>query len=228
MRGKLYGIGAGPGDPDLLTVKAIKTIQKCNTIAVPKTGDNGKVALKIIEGYLDGKDILECQFSMDKDISVRKESRRLAAKEIIKSLDDGKDVGFITLGDPATYSTYMYVHEIIVNEGFDAQIIPGITSYSAAAAALGIALCESDEILTVIPMSHGEDIDKLLNLPGNKVIMKSGSNLPRVLKKLKEQGYDESVKIVARATMDGQRSYTSISEYEKSPETSYFTLAIVK
>jgi precorrin-2/cobalt-factor-2 C20-methyltransferase len=72
---------------------------------------------------------------------VAKETRQIAAADIIKYLDDGKDVGFVTLGDPTTYSTYMYVHEIIVSKGFDAEIIPGITSYSAAAAALGTALC---------------------------------------------------------------------------------------
>jgi precorrin-2/cobalt-factor-2 C20-methyltransferase len=228
MKGTLYGIGTGPGDPELLTLKAINTIQKCDVIAVPKTGSGERTAFAIIEKYLDGKPLLECRFSMDKDAAKRKEARHIAAADIITILNDGKDVGFVTLGDPTTYSTYMYVHEIIINEGFEAEIIPGITSYTAAAAALGIALCEGDEILTIIPASNSASIDELLNYPGNKVIMKSGDNLSRVLKRLKERGYGDKTKIAYRATMDGQQLYTNIEDYEKSPEAGYFTTAIVK
>ena len=231
MKGKLYGIGTGPGDPELLTIKAVKTIQKCSVIAVPKTENGERTAFSIIEKYLNGKELLECHFSMDKDIAKRREGRQIAARDIIQFLDKGKDVGFVSLGDPTTYSTYMYMHEIIVSKGFAAEIIPGITSYTAAAAALGIALCEGDETLTLIPARHGGNIDELLDYPGNKVVMKSGENLLRVLSKLKERGYGERTKIACRVTMDGQRLYTSIEayekSYEKSPEAGYFTLAIV-
>ena len=228
MKGRLYGIGAGPGDPELLTVKAIKTIQKCSVIAVPKTNNDESTAFSIAEKYLDEKEILECHFEMDKDIVKRKESRQKAAEDIIQFLDRGKDVAFITLGDPTTYSTYMYVHEIITSKGFATEIIPGITSYAAAAAALGIRLCEGHETLTILPMGHNDTIDELLNYPGNKVIMKSGENLLHVLNRLKERGYGEKTNIVYRATMEGQRLYTSIKEYEQSPASGYFTLAIVK
>ena len=226
MKGMLYGIGTGPGDPELLTLKAVNTIQKCSVIAVPTTGNDEKTAFAIIEKYLYGKELLECRFSMERDMAKRKENRQIAAAGIIKHLDDGKDVGFVTLGDPTTYSTYMYVHEIIVSKGFDAQIIPGITSYTAAAAALGTALCTGEESLTIIGRSN--NIDELLNVPGNKVIMKSGENLMLVLNKLKEYGYGDRTKIVCRVTMDDQRLYGSIEEYEKSPEIGYFTTAIVK
>ena len=232
MKGKLYGIGAGPGDPELLTIKAVKTIQKCSVIAAPKTDHGERTAFSIVEKYLDGKELLECRFAMDKDMAKRKESRQKAAEDIIQFLDKGKDLAFVTLGNPTTYSTYMYVHEIIVNKGFDAEIIPGITSYTAASAALGIALCEGDETLTIIPARHSNNIDELLDYPGNKVIMKSGENLLYVLKKLKERGYGEKTKIACRVTMDGQRLYNSIEEYEKSykksPAAGYFTLAIIK
>ena len=226
MKGKLYGIGTGPGDPELMTLKAVNTIKKCGIIAVPKTGNGERTAFAIIEKHLNGKELLECRFSMERDIAKRKETRQIAAADIIKYLDDGKDVGFVTLGDPTTYSTYMYVHEIIVSKGYDAEIIPGITSYSAAAAALGIALCSGEETLTIIGRS--KNIDELLDVPGNKVIMKSGENLTLVLNKLKERGYGDRTKIVCRVTSDGQRLYDSIKEYEKSPETGYFTTAIVK
>jgi len=228
IKGKLYGIGAGPGDPELLTIKAVKAIQKCNVIAVPKTGDSEGIAFSIIEKYLDKKELLECRFAMDKEIDKRKESRLIVANHIIQFLDDGKDVGFVTLGDPTTYSTYMYIHELIVSHGFGTEIIPGITSYTAAAAALGIALCESEEALMLIPGGHSENIDDLLRCRGNKVIMKSGESLVCILEKLKELGYSDKTKLAHRVTMNGQRLYASIEEYEKSPEAGYFTLALVK
>jgi precorrin-2/cobalt-factor-2 C20-methyltransferase len=238
MKGKLYGIGTGPGDPELLTIKAVNTIQKCDVIAVPITGDGERAAFSIIEKYLAGKELLECRFSMEKDIEKRREARQRAAAGIMSFLDNGKDVGFITLGDPVTYSTYMYVHEIIVGQGIDAEIIPGITSCAAAAAAFGIALCEGSETLTIIPASRNNDIDELLDRSGNKVIMKSGGSLVQVLEKLKERSCGERTRIACRCTMDGQRLFNSIDDYEASyeksyekstePKSDYFTIAIVK
>ena len=228
MKGKLYGIGTGPGDPDLLTIKAINTIQKCGVIAVPQTGSGERIAFSIIEKYLDGKTLLECRFSMEKDMVKRKEARQIAAAGIIQALDSGKDVGFITLGDPTTYSTYMYIHEIIVSKGYDAEIIPGVTSYAAAAAALGVALCEGDETLTVIPAGRNENIDELLDRPGSKVIMKSGGSLSSVLEKLKKRGYGDNTQLVYYASMKEQRLYANIAEYEKSPETGYLMTTIVR
>ena len=226
MKGKLYGIGTGPGDPELLTIKAINTIRKCHMIAVPETGNGEKTAYTIAVKYIEGKELLNCRFSMEHDMAKRKESRQNAAAAIIKNLDKGKDVGFITLGDPTTYSTYMYVHEIVASEGYETEIIPGITSYAAAAAALGIPLCEGNETLT-LAAGHSKDIDEILARPGNKAIMKSGAGLDSVLKKLKENGHGQHTKIIVRATMEGQRIYNSIEEYEKSPEPGYFTVAIV-
>ena len=228
MRGKLYGIGVGPGDPELLTIKAANTIQKCGVIAAPKAANRAGTALAIIEAYLDGKELLECRFSMDRDLEKRRADRQTAADEIIRVLECGQDVGFVTLGDPGTYSTYMYVHELVVGRGFDAEIVPGITSYAAAAAALGIPLCVGEEVLTIIPPGCGGDIDRLLAYPGNKVIMKSGEGLGRVLKTLKKCGYGEQTKIVCRVSMEDERLYESIAAYEKSPVPGYFTLAIVK
>ena len=241
MKGKLFGIGAGPGDPELLTIKAVNTIKKCDVIAVPVTGSGAasseRTAYSIAENYLAGKELLECRFTMETDITKRKEARQQAAAGIMRFLDEEKDVGFITLGDPTTYSTYMYVHELIISKGFDAEIIPGISSYAAAAAAFGIALCEGSEILTIIPASHHANIGELLDLPGNKVIMKSGGNLAQVLEKLKERSYGERVKIAYRCTMEGQKLYYSIDEFvayqAQSPcaeehRNGYFTIAIVR
>ena len=227
MKGKLYGIGTGPGDPELLTIKAVKTIHKCGVIAVPETGNGERTAFSIIKEYAAGKELLECRFAMEHDMAKRREARQSAADGVARILNGGVDVGFITLGDPTTYSTYMYVHEIIVSRGFEAEIIPGVTSYAAAAAALGVALCKGGETLTLIA-GHDKELDGLLRQPGNKVIMKSGAGFTRVLGKLKEHGYAERTSLVCRAAMDGQRLYRSIEDYENLPEADYFTIAIVK
>ena len=228
MNGKLYGIGVGPGDPELLTVKAIKTIEKCRVIAVPEPTEGDRTAFSIVEKYLVGKELFECRFEMTHDMEKRKKARQIVAETIVKYLEKGKDVGFITLGDPTTYSTYMYIHSLVKEGGYEREIVPGITSFAAAAAAHGISLCEGGETLTLIPASHAADLDELLARPGNKVIMKSGRKLETVLSKLKELGYGSSTKIAYRAAMADQRLFGSIEDFEKSPESGYFTLAIVK
>ncbi len=228
MKGKLFGIGAGPGDPELLTLKAVNVMQRCDVIATPKAGNAESTVFSIVEKYVAGKELFECAFAMEKDMKKRKEARQLAASHIIKLLDQGKYVGFVTLGDPTTYSTYMYVHEIIVSMGYDTEIVPGITSYTAAAAAFGTALCEDEEILTIIPARHSENIDALLDYPGNKVFMKSGENLALVLEKLKKHGSRKRTKIAYHVTMDDERLYNSLEDYEKSQEAGYLTVAIVK
>jgi precorrin-2/cobalt-factor-2 C20-methyltransferase len=225
--GKLFGIGVGPGDPELLTLKAVHTIQKCRVIAVPVSGGE-KAAFSIVRQYLDGKELLDCHFAMEKDMAKREEARCIAAERIIHFLNEGKNVGFVALGDPTTYSTYMYVHRIIVERGLGAEIVPGITSYTAAAAALGVALCENDEALTIFPTKHCGNIDELLSYPGNKVIMKSGEQLGRILAEIKEHGYGNHTKIAYRVAMEGQQLYQSIEDYEKAPETGYFTIVIMK
>ena len=253
QKGILYGIGTGPGDPDLLTLKAVQTVQHCPVIAVPRSdskpgsksdgqpgshsgggqpgshsGGGEGTAYQIVEPYLAGKELVECHFVMERDMQKRRAARQLAATQIIQYLDRGQDVGFITLGDPTTYSTYMYVHQLVADAGYEAKIIPGITSFAAAAAELGIALCEDSEPLTVIPASHNASIDELLDASGNKVIMKSASSLSDVLSRLRARGLNEQTKIVYQATMPGQRLYNSLDEYEQAPESGYFTLAIVK
>ena len=228
MKGKLYGIGTGPGDPELLTLKAINIIEKCDVIALPNAGNNERTAFQIVEKYAGGKPLLECRFSMEKDAEKRNALRKKSADNICELLDQGKDVGFITLGDPTIYSTYMYIHEIVEERGYATQIISGVPSFIAAAAALNISLCAGNEALHIIPASDNENIEELLALPGNKIIMKSGSSLSNVLKALKQKGLSEKTKIVERCTMDGERIFNSIDELEAAGGAGYFSIVVVK
>ena len=228
MQGKLYGIGTGPGDPELLTLKAIKAIEACPVIAHPGHARGERTALAIVADYIGGKRLLECSFAMERDMAARQAARQATAESIMELLAAGEDVGFVTLGDPTTYSTYMYIHEIVAAAGFATEIIPGVTSFAAAAAALGTALCSGDETLLVIPARHSTDIEALLDYPGNKVIMKSGENLLKVLESLKSRGLADRTNIVSKASMADQRLFFNIASFEADAQTGYFTVAIVK
>lgn len=230
MKGKLFGIGTGPGDSELLTLKAISTMQKCDIIAVPNGGSCDKAAFSIVEKYIIEKPLIHCPFSMDKSVEARKEARNKVANNISKILESGKNVGFITLGDPTIYSTYMYIHKMISQRGFETEIISGIPSFIAAAAALNISLCEGDEVLCIIPGSNQTDkeIENLLNIQGNKVIMKSGKSLADVLKIVDKKGLSSKMQIVERCSMEEQQIYNNIEDFNNVGNASYFSIAIIK
>ncbi len=229
--GKFYGIGVGPGDPELLTFKAVRTIRDCDVIAVPEPSDSERTAMTVVEEYLHGKEILKCRFSMDRDGNKRMEQRHRIGEQICTTLKTGMSVGFVTLGDPSIYSTYTYIRNIVCKQGFESETIPGVTSFSAAAAVLNVSLCEGNESLHVLPAGCEENIEPWIGLPGTKVIMKSGKNLDHVLKTLEKHGLSEQTQIVSRCTMEGQRIFHSIDEFDKTKhQTSpgYFSVLVVK
>lgn len=226
-KGKLYGIGVGPGDPELMTLKAINIIKKCDIIAVPKSGDNEKVALKIAEEAMGeiNKEIIEVDMPMTRDESIRNSSRDKAAETLIDHIKIGNTVGFLTLGDPSIYSTYIYVHQRVVAKGHKAEIIPGVPSFCAVAAKLNEGLVEGSEALHIIPASY-EGTSEALDLKGTKVLMKTGKSIGKVKELLKEKGIYEGAKMVQRCTMDGEKVYTSLDEVDEG--SSYFSIIVVK
>ena len=110
----------------------------------------------------------------EKSPNVLNENYQNVSKEIMKKLDEGKDVAYLTLGDPTIYSTYIYIQRIIKESGYEAEIINGIPSFCAVAAKLGDSLADRSEQLHIIPSSY--DIEEALELPGNKILMKAASN----------------------------------------------------
>lgn len=230
-RGKLYGIGVGPGDPRLLTFKAVDTIRHCDVIAVPEPDGAERTAFRIVERYLDGKTIVPCVFSMQRDERKRFEQRENVGNQICTILESGKSVGFVTLGDPMVYSTYGYVLRHVLVRGFEAETIPGITSFSAAAAALNRPLCEGDESLHIFPAACEEDVEQWAGHPGTKIVMKSGRNLPRILDVLRNHGLADQTGVVLRCTMDDERVFKTINEFvrENAPtDPEYFSVIVVK
>ena len=226
MKGILYGVGVGPGDPELLTAKAIRLLRECDTVAAPKSADGRQTALDIASPYIgQDKSILLFDMPMMHDRQARNASHDAAADALCALLDEGKTVVFLTLGDPTVYSTYWYVHKRVAARGYAAELVPGVPSFCAAAAAMGRALCEDGEMLHIIPASHGKEREGLA-LPGSKVLMKAGRGVLRVREELRESGQLENAALVERCGMKGERLVYDMDELREP--SGYFSIILVK
>lgn len=222
--GKLWGVGVGPGDPELLTVKAVRVLREADVVIVPDASSGDKVALNIAKDYLKGKQIQFVKTPMVRDKAVMDAAHEQAADTISALLDDGKQVAFLTLGDPAIYSTYMYIHQKVLRRGYAVEVVPGIPSFCAAAARLNQSLCLGREPLTIIPASH--DQNDLMDLPGNKVFMKAGRSILELQQALGEKGLLEGASMVENCSMENEHVYPHFADL-KEP-SGYFSLVIVK
>lgn len=225
MSGKLYGVGVGPGDPELLTIKAVRVISEADILAVPGEEKDNSIAYKIAKQAvkeIDHKIIISIPMPMTKDEKRLEDSHNKGANDIINYLDQGKTVAFITLGDPTIYSTYLYLHKRITEKGYSTEIVSGIPSFCAVAARLNQGLVEKSEQLHVIPSSY--DIQDGLRLSGTKVLMKAGKNITTVVEQLKK--LDCKVTMVENCGMENERVYKSLDEIKE--EAGYYSLIIVK
>ncbi len=225
MFGKLYGVGVGPGDPELLTIKAVRIIKEADILAVPGEQKEGSVAYQIAKqaiSELDTKEIISIHMPMTKDEKRLEDSHKKGAEEIINYLEQGKTVAFLTLGDPTIYSTYIYLHKRIKESGYETEIISGIPSFCAVAAKLNQGLVEKNEQLHVIPSSY--DIEDTIALSGTKVLMKSGKKISTVIEYLKTK--DCQVSMVENCGMEDEKIYRSLDEIKD--DAGYYSLIIVK
>ncbi len=225
MKGKAIGVGVGPGDPDLMTLKAVKFIKENEVFCVPGKDVKETVAYKIaVQAVpeLAEKELVPIYMPMVMDIEEQRRNHEKGAKLIESYLDQGKNVVFLTLGDSTIYCTFSYLQHIMEADGYETELVPGITSFCAAAARANVSLCEWNEPLHVMPALHkiGDD----LGLPGNYVLMKSGSHMKEIKDMLKRSGRD--VKAVENCTMPGEKIFQSVDEIPD--EAGYFSLIIAK
>lgn len=225
--GILYGIGVGPGDPELMTLKAVKRIRESDIIAVPLSGRKKQSSLaydiaKKAYPPIEEKERLTIYFPMTKDEGVLKDAHKKGTEEIKEYLEMGKQVGFLTLGDPTVYSTYMYIHKRIREEGFEAEIVNGIPSFCAAAAALSISLGENNEPIHIIPAAYGINEDAALK--GTNILMKAGKQMGEVKKGLAH--IKKEVYGAENCGMESERLYRG---FEQIPEDGgYYSMIILK
>lgn len=222
--GKLYGVGVGPGDPELVTRKAERILREADVVAVPDKGTGEKTALNIVKDIVEGKPLLCCPAPMVRDQEVLERSYEQNADQVCALLDAGKNVAFITLGDPAVYSTYIYVHKRVLARGYEAELIPGVPSFCAVAARLNTSLCEGSERLLIVPASH-EAID-CLDFPANKVFMKAGRAIGDLQALLKKEDLLDRAAMVANCGMEGEQVYPHFADMEDG--TGYFSVVLLK
>ena len=175
MNGKFYGVSVGPGDPELITVKAVNTIKKCSIIIVPQTKNENMLALSIAQKSVDMTDklIVPIKFLMSHDIEKTQENHKRSAETIMEYLRQGHDVAMLNIGDISIYSTCSYILNIIEKNGFETEVCAGVPSFCAAAARLKKPLVSRKEVLVVAP-GYTDELESLMSVNGTKVIMKSG------------------------------------------------------
>ncbi|MDO4491217.1 MAG: precorrin-2 C(20)-methyltransferase [Lachnospiraceae bacterium] len=225
MKGKLFGLGIGPGDPELMTLKALRIVKETEVIAVPGKVPENTVAYKIVsQAYPELKDktLLPIDFLMTKDPVLLDQSHNRGAQQIMEYLDKGMNVAFLTLGDSTLYATYMYVHHIIAAAGYETEIVSGITSFCAVAARLNMSLVEQAEELHVIPASY--QITEALKLPGTKVLMKAASKMAQVKEELRAIGAEAVM--IENCGMPNEKIYHGVEEIPD--DAGYYSLIIVK
>ncbi|MEF9853201.1 MAG: precorrin-2 C(20)-methyltransferase [Hydrogenoanaerobacterium sp.] len=229
MSGILYGVGVGPGDPELLTLKAVKIINNCAVIAVPKNGGalGDGVALQIAKSAvsLDGKKIIELTLPMTRDKAELQRHHDDAAECVAAELRAGYDVAFLTLGDPTIYSTYTYIHKRIIKMGLNAQFVAGVPSFCAVAARLNIPLTEGAQALHILPASY-KGTGAGLDMCGTRVLMKTGKAFAEVKKQLAGRGMLKNAKMVQKCGMEGERVFENLENADE--DASYFSVIILK
>ena len=225
MNAIFYGVGVGPGDPELLTLKAVRIIEECDVLAVPGRTKEDSVAYGIALAAVSGiaqKETICIHMPMTKDEKKLKESHENGAAQIIRLLEQGRSVAFLTLGDPTIYSTYLYLQKLVQEAGFETEIISGIASFLAAGAALNTGLVEKEQQLHVIPSSY--EIEDALDLPGTKVLMKAGKKMPLVKEAV--ACMDADVYMVENCGMEGERICYGADEILE--DAGYYSLIVVK
>ena len=224
--GTFYAVGIGPGDPELLTRKAVTVLENCSVIAAPKVPSGEMLALRIASGAVDltKKNIIPLEFSMARNQTVRAAGYSTAANSIAQALNEGQDVAMVNLGDVSIYSTAYYVLDELRRRGFETQMIPGIPSFCAVAATLGRSLTNPDSMLHIIP-AGAADLDTALALPGTKVLMKSGRSMPAAVAALERHGLAERSAMVADCGLPTQQIFHSMRNLPE--DISYFATVIV-
>jgi len=226
MSGILYGLGVGPGDPELLTLKAVRILQSMSVVAYPAPLEGDSLARSIAAPHLPAG-ILEIPLRMAFDPDKRADDVYDAGAEIIAAhLDAGRDVAVLCEGDPFFFGSFAYLFARLAGR-FEVSVVPGISSPMACAALAGHPLTARDDALVIIPAPRPEDeIEHLVAQTEAAVIMKLGRHLPKVRRVLDRLGLTDKACYVERAGQPGQRvlPLTDVRDGESSP---YFAMILV-
>ena len=225
MSGTLIGVGLGPGDPGLVTLKAADLIRNAKTIAYPTLAGGDSFARAIVQDLISPETV---EIRMDVPMTVAREPAQAAydqgASEIAAVLRSGEDVVVLCEGDPFFYGSFMYLNARLATE-FDVTVIPGVTSITACAAVSGRPLVARNERLTVLPgpMDETELRDRIAGADA-VAIMKVGRHMPKIRSIIADLGLTEHATYIERATLPQQVVLPLADAPEKAP---YFSMILL-
>lgn len=226
VKGTFYCVGVGPGDPELMTLKGARTLERCPVIAAPCTKGGEMLALDIARGAveLEDKIILPISFSMSRDAAKRKAEYEAGARAIAGYLAAGRDVAMVNLGDVSIYATCGRMMELVKEKGFSVVMIPGVPSFCAVAARLGESLTADNAPLHIFPAGDTA-LKEALELHGTKVLMKSGRQLPGVIDALERAGALDRAALAENCGLPGERV---VNPLNRETQSGYFSTIVVK
>lgn len=230
--GAFYGVGVGPGDPELITVKAAGIISMSSLVFAPKPrASEESLALNIARFHVnENAEVRYMDFPLKGSVPAQ-ERWNAACGPVIEALKGGMDCCFVTLGDPYIYSTYIYLVRAIRIFLPNANIItvPGVTAFNAAAALAQFPLAEADESITLLPASALSEARKMLDpLAGTHVVMKIGSKLGMVRDNFLRLRESQRTTFVSRAGLPGQSLMEWPSESKGDPEEANMTVILTR
>ena len=227
-KGKLIGIGVGPGDTELLTLKAAKVLKSVPVVFSPKSSkEKESIALSIVKPILEERKdykrlmLVEPIFPMIEDKKELEKIWTSASEMIAQYLDSGRDVAFITLGDTSIFSTYSYVQKKLVDR-YEIETIPGITSFTACAAARNKALVEQNDILTIVPKID-DRLEEVLEYSDSIVLMKASRNTSKLESTIEEKNRPKEIYSVQNCTRENEKIIEGFSN-----EKPYLTSTIIR
>lgn len=227
--GKFYGVGVGPGDPKLLTLKAKEVLEEVDAVFVPISKEGRRcIALETVEPFIRDKETIDLLFPMHKDSKTLRPYWEKAGSEICRKLKEGKDAAFITIGDPTFYSTYTCVMEIIEKECPDIEIetVPGVPSFLACSAELNLPLVERDEKLAVLPAEYGlEKLEGLAEIFDTLVLMKVSRSFKDIAERLEELGLKDNAILVTKC---GTSDFLSLTLSDAEEKVDFQSMIIIK
>jgi precorrin-2/cobalt-factor-2 C20-methyltransferase len=235
--GTLYGVGVGPGAPDLLTTRAAQVLQQCPVVCLPASTRGGSYAGRIVEHLVDParQEMLTVRFPMLKDKAQALLAREAAANEVLDRLQAGRDVAFVTEGDPLVYSTFGYLLEAVRRRdaAIPIAVIPGVSSITAAAGAACLPLAAWDERIAIIPATYAlgreepAHVRNLLPLFHTIILLKVSSVFDALLDVLVEVGLLQHAVFVQRCGTEQEKVIWDLARL-RGQSIDYFSLVIVR